>query len=652
MKLKELENLIQKAASIYYSGEYGGVKYDSPIMTDAQFDQYVSWLRSINPHSPILSKTGWGFNPNSVSGDKVRHLHGGMESIANKPRDVKDIPESLRTNVRISAKLDGLSGKIEIVDGKFTRCSTRGDGMVGIDRTDKFKAILERYGGIDLPEEFTGEIRGEFVISQTNWQHMIDSGIAKKNSRNTASGIINCDGVPYEIKYLDFIPYKVIYDKNNVFPNTLLDSMGDCKFCEYFTNFPHLPMVLVSSNYYDQSYLEELYESFNILWPCDGIVITSNNVVKDYNGEVRYNEVAYKFETLKKVTTIKDIVWQMSKQNILCPVAELDPVDIDGATISRVTLNNAQFVIDNNIYAGCEVEIMRSGGVIPKLTSVISIPEISKNSIPDHCPVCGSSLIMDGPFLKCTNSNCSNKAYQDLKCWFNFIGRIDGMAETTAFTYFDRFRINSIEDIYKFDITVNKGLTAEGTTSGKFYSVMNKMINGKHSLVNALQAVNIPRIGEISAKKISQDKNCIAALSSLIKSIMSGNIVDGIQKDTLIESIRNICGDATADSLKLNCDKLYKYWSFIASNIEIPEIINNSTVDISPVCITGKLSMPRKEFEKILADFGYVVKDDVTKKTKYLITNDINGTSGKHKQANKLGTEKISEQEMLTMLGR
>lgn len=640
MTVQQLEDLIKRAATAYYAG--------SPIMSDVQFDRYVAWLEALDPKSEVLKKTGWGYSPDTVPGDKVRHTHGGMQSIDNKPRELMAIPHNLRTNVRISAKLDGLSGKIEFVNGEFVRCVTRGNGEAGIDKTDKFKAILERCGGVDLPKSFTGEIRGEFVISQQNWNKMIEAGTVKKNARNTAAGLINCDGVPEDLKYLDFIPYKVIWDPNGVFPNTVMDEMGDCEFCKYFPNFPHLPKVF-RSQHYTQDDLLDMYNGWSAIWPCDGVVITSNMIGKGPEGVKYYDEVAFKFDTLKATTRIESIDWQISRQSLLIPVANLTPVDIDGATVSRCTLHNAAFVNALNICEGAEIEIMRSGGVIPKFMSVVSYPEEAPQSLPPRCPVCESDLVMEGVHLKCTSPGCGNVDYQTLRVWFNFIGRIDGLAEATAFSYFNRFKIETVDELYAKDVAIFEGLKAEGITSAKFAEVMNKFHTGPHSLVNALQALNIARIGDVTSKKFASDKQMVDTIATILRELKSAEGISINSKSAIVEHARRLCGDATAASLSENLKKLIHLWSFIADTIVIPEVAEVSA-DAIHVCITGKLSMARKQFEQLLNAGGYVVKEDVTRKTKYLITNEPNGSSGKHKRANELGTQKISEADMLQLL--
>ena len=634
MTIDQLENIVKDAATAYYSGQ--------PIMSDNQFDRYVDWLRAVKPDSSVLI-TGWGYNPEEASGDKVTHIHGGMGSIDRKPRDMNSIPANLRNNVRISAKLDGLSGKLEFVNGEFVSCSTRGNGEVGILKTDKFIPLLRRYGGTRLPSNFTGEVRGEFVISQDSWNKLLQKGTAKKNARNTASGIINCDGIPEDIDYLDFVPYKIIWDPHSVFSTTLIDDMGDCEFCKYFPGFPQLPKILKSDTY-TQEELVDMYNGWGLLYPVDGVVITSNNANRNERGEFEYDEVAFKFETLRKVTRLKSIDWQMSKQSLLIPVGNLEPVDIDGATVSRVTLHNAALVKSLEIQPGCELDIMRSGGVIPKLMEVVSYPKsVNTFSLPESCPVCGSKLIMSGVHLKCSNEACGNIDKSMLKTWFQFIGRVDGVAETTAFSYFDRFKIGCIEDVYRTNLKYWNALRVEGITASKFADVMCSFIEGKHSLSNSLQALNIPRLGEVTSRKLCEDSSFVSSAGEFLE-----DINNSAKLDKLLSGIHRVAGDATYDSVCKNKNRFIKYWSFIKDNIIIPNV-SESKQYAGAVCITGKLSMPRKQFEDILRSAGFIIKSEVTKNVNYLVTNEYSGTSSKHKQADKLGIKKLTEQEILDL---
>jgi DNA ligase (NAD+) len=67
------------------------------------------------------------------------------------------------------------------------------------------------------------------------------------------------------------------------------------------------------------------------------------------------------------VTTLVDVVWQVGKSGVVSPVGILEPIDIDGATVGRVTLHNMNFIEMMDVVFGCQVEVIRSGEIIPRV---------------------------------------------------------------------------------------------------------------------------------------------------------------------------------------------------------------------------------------------------------------------------------------------
>lgn len=67
------------------------------------------------------------------------------------------------------------------------------------------------------------------------------------------------------------------------------------------------------------------------------------------------------------VTTLRDVVWQLGKSGVVSPVAILDPIVIGEATVSRATLHNIQYIRELNLEIGCQVEVIRSGEIIPRI---------------------------------------------------------------------------------------------------------------------------------------------------------------------------------------------------------------------------------------------------------------------------------------------
>lgn len=624
MNRAELIEVIKQASQAYYSGQ--------PIMSDARFDQYVMFLKALDPTAEILTKTGYGYEPTvSNFGQKFPHVHGGMGSILNKPKKFEDIPDNLKCNVRVSAKLDGLSGVIHVASGKVIRCLTRGNGELGLDKTDKFKEIEKRYS-CNIPEDFTGEIRGEFIISNDNWKKLLVEGTDKKNPRNAASGIINAKGIMNDIKYLDFIPYKVIYDENNYFNNCDLSKID---LSDWFYNFPKLPYF--NCKKYNLDEITSFYLNCKEMWPCDGIVITSQFLNRD-QGRISYNECAYKFETLKAETEVIDIEWNLSKQNFYIPTAILKPVEIGGSTISRATLFNTKFVIDNKISKGAKVLILKAGDIIPKIEEVIE--PASTVVIPNTCPICGSKLLYKGVNLVCVNKQCGNNYHQDLKIWCMNIGSVAGFSETLLFKYLDRFNINQISDIYNAEISENQ-LRSESVQSNKFLEVFKKLTEDYANLSDILLGLNIPRFGQITVNKLVSNNEFIKRIKVYVEGETSPEL-----ENSLFNIVEGICGEATAKSLLDNKSKLLNLLYF--KNRIIYPTFENKPSDTKYLCVTGKLNCgSRKQFEEIVKKHGFEVKDEISKKISFLITNNANTTSSKFKKAKDLGIKILNEEKFL-----
>ena len=170
-----IEDGIKYYASKYYTGE--------SEITDDEFDNLISHLRSLSPESEILRTTGWGYDPMVVSGNKVPHSVD-MGSIHRKPRSYEDIPGDFKDGVvRITPKLDGISMALYYKNGYLDKAVTRGNGKVGLDVTEKLKkatGVLNR-----ISDEFTGVIRGECIMMNSDWERFSKLHPEAKDPRNS-----------------------------------------------------------------------------------------------------------------------------------------------------------------------------------------------------------------------------------------------------------------------------------------------------------------------------------------------------------------------------------------------------------------------------------------------------------------------------------
>src|SRR5690606_35023982 len=116
-------------------------------------------------------------------------------------------------------------------------------------------------------------------------------------------------------------------------------------------------------------------------------------------------KLAFKVQGESKITKIENIEWNISRNGVCTPVAVVSPVELSQAMVSRVTLHNYGVVRDYNLKINDEIEIVRSGEVIPKFLNVHKSHKVEKISL-SHCPSCDSKLVINEIWLLCVNNLC------------------------------------------------------------------------------------------------------------------------------------------------------------------------------------------------------------------------------------------------------
>lgn len=258
------------------------------------------------------------------------------------------------------------------------------------------------------------------------------------------------------------------------------------------------------------------------------------------------------------------------------------------------------------------------------------------NYLPTKCPCCGADLTWKGVHLVCDNPDCADMKTQDLLIWCENIAPVDGLGDTLKLKFFEELCSAhsenlptgsevSIEGAYNLakvydGIQINSSV---GSQYKLFYTMLDELIHNKVPMYKALIALNIPRIGDVTAKKLAQHIDVIESL------------VDGCYPS---DKLLSIVGEATTGTILMNLNKFQRLsyiWDNIDKTVSYGEVIK--------VAITGSLSIPRKNFEKLLTENGFKL-GDITKDTKYLITNTPDSNTGKNAKASELGIEKITEE--------
>lgn len=622
MKLfSNLEKQIKQQAQKYYND-------GSSELSDSEFDALVDELRVENPDSELF-KTGWGYdvNKDTTPGEKIAHKYGEAGSL-EKARTWKEIPSNMKgKNVYASLKLDGLSVVAYYEHGKLVRALTRGDGIIGIDITNKL-------GGRCIPNQidtdFTGAVRGEIIMPYNNFEKFKSAHPEAKNPRNSTVGLIGAKEVSGDLDYLRVYMYTMFASKSE-HPESMADVVQWVE--EYFDyTAPYIVAEIEQDSYY--STLEEIHErweeSTNL--PNDGLVLTVG-INQEVSGYISYDAIAFKFPAEDKITEVEDVLWEMSKTGYYVPRVKVRPVDLSGATVTYATAFNAKYIQDNHIGKGTRIRLTRSGEVIPYIKEVL---EATGAQMPDTCPECGEKLYWNGVHLTCINLHCPNMIRQDLLAWINNIAPLDDFGDTLRLKYiYDLYgrEVVSVEDM--MDTPELGSKYQQGGVQDNLFVQMVRLLHTRKIPANeAIMALNIPRFGDKTSVKLAQQPEILERImEEAMTTCDPVNLLD----------INGYIGDANADAIR---DNLWKFarLRYVWNRIEF----KNVTEAKGKIAITGKLSVPRKAFEKELTQAGWTC-GDISKETRFLITDSPNSNTSKNQKADKLGIQKITESEFRKM---
>lgn len=361
-RIHELEVLIKEHNERYYD-------MDAPVIDDPAYDSLKIELEKLCPDSPVLNDVG-----NPTFGEK--HEHSVVMGSLSKCHSALEIMQKFSgLEVILMPKIDGCSMATMFSDGYMILAVTRGDGHTGEVVTPNASVILNMPAKIDNTDLL--EFRGEAFISKGDFYGTFDQpGYAGKenglaNPRNAAAGgLRQKDASMTKERKIRFVAYEIMRAESR--HSTKLETLKTFGF-----EVPPYKVIICNSEEVVQEAIDELKEMDATLpYETDGIVVRINDQKLfeslGYSGKCPKGALAYKFESVKAMTVINDIVWQTTRTGRVVPVAELEPIRISGSLISRATLHNYRNVKRLNVEIGDRVLIEKGGEIIPSILQVIS----------------------------------------------------------------------------------------------------------------------------------------------------------------------------------------------------------------------------------------------------------------------------------------
>ena len=613
--IEALENRINR-------WEYEYRVLDTPTISDEKFDKakadlvklskkYPQYVTENSPLNKVGSTLTNGF-------EKVKHEHM-MGSLSNtySHEEVIDWAEKIAIELDIPLyklyltledKFDGISGSLKYKDGKLIQALTRGNGFIGDDITNNARMV---YNIPSLIEEYTGEIRGEFVIFKDDLHRVNKNENADfKNVRNLVSGTMkSLDSSVIRSRFVHFIPFYFYDEKHQEFlplsyERAKLEKAFNVDTKSYCFSLPRILDILKK---FENQESEHYYKNRKYL--VDGAVIKVAKI--SYRDQLGYrNEnpkwaIAYKFKQEKAITTVKSITWQVGR-NQITPVAELEPVQLEGTTVSRATIHNITQLKRLEVTEGCKVEIEKAGFIIPYINKVIKtdLSEKIKIFIPKTCPACKSKTIIkkvESEYLECSNDFCIDK----LKALTEYAVKalkIDSIGESLISELIERELIKKPIDIFKLKYETLMTLDRMGKTKA---NKILKNINAAmvQPLNKMIEFLGIKDVGESNSEKISKK---FKSFKEFINASDFGDI-----ENIGAKTIQNI-----KDYLKCNSAYLNDVESIFIQRKE--EGFSNK-LDGMKFVVTGAATKPRDELEALIKKNGGHVASSVSKKTDMLI---------------------------------
>ncbi len=620
--IQELENMIKYHKSLYYAGK--------PEISDFEYDKIEQELKELSPNNPVLNLIG----SEVISNDKVRH-DTKMLSLG-KTYKIEDLMKWASVGDVVGLyKVDGVSCSLIYEGGKLVLAKTRGDGTFGENITNKVLWMKGVPKTISIQERV--EVRGEMYCDEKSFfelsTQMQELGLEKPNSqRNIVAGLVGRKENIDLCKHIGFFAFDVI---GKVY-QTEVSKYDDLKR-EKFD-------ILELYHPKNQSDFEKIIDSAKIFlsegeFLIDGIVFVYNQVsLHEELGETAHHpryKMAFKFPGETKVTKLRKITWQVSRNGILTPVGEVEPIEISGAVVSRVTLHNYGMVKQNNLKSDDLIEIIRSGEVIPKFMSVM---EESDNpfEIPESCPSCAQKVVIRDIRLICENPHCPAQVKETILNFIQKIG-IDDISSKRLDEMIKKGLVNSIESLYqlerddffkldkvkeklaqKFETAIEKSKESDLITflasigiSGGAYNKCEKVVNAGFDSIDKIIAMNSEELSQVEGFAIKSSEDFVNSIQ---------------EKKKLIENLMNL-----------------------GFKLELEDMSSKPLTGVK-ICITGSLSEKRSIIESRIRDAGGSVVGSVSKNTNILLTNETEAKSSKYKKALELGIEIKTEAEVLSML--
>jgi NAD-dependent DNA ligase len=468
-------------------------------------------------------------------------------------------------------------------------------------------------------------LRGEIIITKAKYEDKYTKIYPK--ARSLIAGVVNSKTVDENIaKDMQIVFYELI-------------NPSDLKFSVQFSKIADLGFNLALNKTYGnlaEQMLPEILIEFKkkSKYEIDGIILADNTQaherVKSKNPKYA---VAFKMALSDQIatTTIENIEYNISKHGALCPRILYKPVVIKGDTHQYTSGFNLRYIIDNKLGPGAEIQIIKSGDVIPYIYNIIKPakePQMPDKSIKWHWNNTEIDAIVDD--LE-TNEDVRTRRIISFFSVMKIAGVGPGNVDKLVNAGYDQ--IKTILELTPDVIALVDGFQLKSATN--VYNSIHKVIDLPQPLERVMAASNIFGIGLGERKfKMIFDK-----IPNFFNKWTSGKLNRASIMD--VEGFSDKTADLFIAGMPKFVDwlKLHSMIKLDSDDVKKADIPKGNKYAGAVIVFTG---IRDTALEKEIESQGGKIGSGVTGKTTLLVAKDISENSSKINKANELGIQIVA----------
>jgi len=666
-RIAELRDQINRHDALYSRGQ--------PEISDYDYDKLFTELKSLETQHPKLITPD---SPTQRVGDaplkefqSVRHVvpmlslekTDTLEGLKKFDADIQKQLPGEKIEYVLEPKVDGVSITCRYENGLLVQAATRGDGQTGDDITTNVKTI--KAIPLRLAKPVTIEVRGEAYMAVVEFEKFNEKLRAAgekllPNPRNATAGTLKqLDSRVVATRPLNAVFYAAVVERASSSFTSHAESLDFLKSLDLPT--PHHWWKCASMDEVLQHHENEIVAHNDetkdlrtkVPYELDGIVVKVNSLAQQAKIPAKARAPGYAIvfkpeHWIKPAETkLLAITVQVGRTGVLTPVAELEPVFVQGSTVARATLHNAEEIERKEILIGDTVIIRKAGMVIPEVVEPVKSKRTGKEKkfkMPTKCPACGGPVHRDPEFVawRCENISCPAQLKRTVEHYaMRGAMDIENLGEVLVNQLVDTGLVKDVADLYALTVEQLAGLERMAEKSAA--NVVAGIAASKtRDLWRLLHGLGITHVGEEAARKLaayfgSLDKLAEASPDEL----QQCEDIGPVMAESIHEFFRNDRNAAVIAKLKL---------AGLHPKAEIKRPKTEGPFAGKIVVVTGTLEkLSRDQAKEALRQAGANVTDSVSKKTDYLIVGTDAGS--KLDKAVKLGVKTLTEEEFRKQLG-